>query len=155
MKGEIDAWSARGSGWVLERIMVAYVNVARYQPLRGGTYLDLPQKLKSKKAIINVQNKDSECLKGALRATLYPAPKGKISNRPSSYPVVDGINYKVIDFSTPVKQIDKLESQNRNLAINVFAWENDCVIVHRISRKGVKAPRINLLLIESGEKQRY
>ena len=33
------------------RIMVAYVNVARYEPLRGGTYLDLPQKLKSKKAI--------------------------------------------------------------------------------------------------------
>ena len=35
-KGEIEAWSAAGSGWVLERIMVAYVNVARYQPLRGG-----------------------------------------------------------------------------------------------------------------------
>ena len=30
MKGEIEAWSARGSGWVLERITVAYVNVARY-----------------------------------------------------------------------------------------------------------------------------
>ena len=50
MKGEIEAWSARGSGWVLERIMVAYVKVARYQPLRGGTYLDLPLKLKNKKA---------------------------------------------------------------------------------------------------------
>ena len=54
MKGEIEAWSARGSGWVLERIMVAYVNVARYQPLRGGTYLHLPRKLKNKKAVINV-----------------------------------------------------------------------------------------------------
>ena len=31
-KGEIEAWSERGSGWVLERIMVAYMNVARYQP---------------------------------------------------------------------------------------------------------------------------
>ena len=58
MKGEIEAWSARRSGWVLERIMVAYVNVARYQPLRGGTYLDLPPKLKNKKAVINVRNRD-------------------------------------------------------------------------------------------------
>ena len=28
-KGEIESWSVKGSGWVLERIMVAYVNVAR------------------------------------------------------------------------------------------------------------------------------
>ena len=35
MKGEIEGWSERGSGWLLERIMVAYVNVARYQPLRN------------------------------------------------------------------------------------------------------------------------
>ena len=51
VKGEIEGWSAKGSGWVLERIKLEYVNVARYQALCGGTYLDLPQKLKSKKAI--------------------------------------------------------------------------------------------------------
>ena len=121
-KGEIEAWSVKGSGWVIDRIMVAYVNVARYQPLRGGTYFPLPANLANKKAIINVQNRDNECLKWALRAALYPAPNGKNPNRPSSYPVVDGINYKGTDFPTPVKQIDKLEAQNRNLAINVFNW---------------------------------
>ena len=120
MKGEIEAWSARGSGWVLERIMVAYVNVARYQPLRGGTYLELPQKLKTKKAIINVQNRDEECLKWAIRAALFPPKNGKDDQRTSNHPVADGINYTGIDFPTPVKQIDKLEAQNRNLAINVF-----------------------------------
>ena len=93
MKGEIEAWSAAGSGWVLERIMVAYVNVARYQPLRGGTYLDLPPKLKNKKAIINVQNRDNECLKWSLRAALFPPKNGKDAQRPSKYPVVDGIDF--------------------------------------------------------------
>ena len=63
IKGEIESWSERGSGWVLESIMVAYVNVARYQPLRGGTYLPLPTNLAKKKAIINVKNRDNECLK--------------------------------------------------------------------------------------------
>ena len=86
--------------------------------------MDFPQKLKSKKAIINVQNRDNGCLKRALKAALYPAPKGKNANRPSSYPVVDGLNYTGIDFPTPVKQIDKV-------------------------------PRINLMLIESGEKKHY
>ena len=33
-KGEIEVWSAKGSGWVIERIKVTYVNVPRYQPLR-------------------------------------------------------------------------------------------------------------------------
>ena len=81
-KGEIEAWSTKVSGCVLKRTVVAYVNVAPYQPLRGGSYMDLPQKLKSKKAIINVQNRDNECLKWALRAALFPVRNGKNPNKP-------------------------------------------------------------------------
>ncbi|KAL9987123.1 hypothetical protein ACROYT_G001374 [Oculina patagonica] len=154
-KGQIEAWSERGSGWVIERITEAYVNVARYQPLRGGTYLPLPANLAKKKAIINMQNRDNECLKWALRAALFPPRYGKNLQRPSKYPVNDGINYRGIDFPTPVKQIDKLERQNSNLAINVFGWEDNRVIVHRISKKEKTIPRINLILIESGLIQHY
>ena len=112
-----------GSGWEVEKINIAYVNVARYQPLRGGTYLPLPPKLANKKVIINVQNRDNECLKWALTAALFPPQDGKNLQRPSKYPVNDGINYRGIDFPTPVKQIEKLEAQNINLAINVFGWK--------------------------------
>ena len=135
IKGEIENWSLKGSGWEVERIETAYVNVAKYQPLRGGTYLRLPAKLANKKAIINVKNKDNECLKWALRSALFPPKDGVHPERTNKYPVNDGINYKGIDFPTPLKQLDKLEAQNGNLAINVFGWENDTVIVHRISRK--------------------
>ena len=94
-------------------------------------------------------------MKWALRAALFPPQDGKDPQRPSKYPVNDGINYGGIDFPTPVKQIDKLEAQNKKLAINVFGWENNCVIVHRISRKEPNVPRINLMLIESGKIQHY
>ena len=60
-----------------------------------------------------------------------------------SYPTDDGINYKGIDFPTPIKQIDKLEAQNENLAINVFGW-SDRVIAHRVSKKPKEVNRINL-----------
>jgi len=93
-KGEIENWSVRGTGWVLESIEIAYVNVTRYEPIKGGTYLPTPAKLANKKAIINVKNKDNECLRWALRAALFPAPRGKNPNRQSSYPVNDGINYE-------------------------------------------------------------
>ena len=115
----------------------------------------IPANLAKKKAIINVQSRDNECLKWALRAALFPPQDGKNPQRPSTYSVNDDINYEGIDFPTPVKQTDKLEAQNRNLAVNVFCWENDCVIVQRISRKKANVPRINLMLIESGERQHY
>ena len=155
IKGEIESWSERGSGWEVESIEAAYVNVAKYQPLLGGTYLPLPADLAKKKAIINVRNRDNQCLKWALRAALFSPKDGKNPQRPSKYPVNDGINYKGIDFPTPIKQIDKLEKQNPNLAINVFGWEKDTVIVHRISTKEPNVPRINLMLIESGVIQHY
>ena len=129
INGKIEAWVAEGSGWEVEKIELVYVNVARFKPLRGGTYLPIPTKLKNKKAVMNVQNKDNECLKWAVRSALFPPPEGKNPNRTSSYPINDGINWSGIVFPTPVKQIDKLEAQNENLAINVFGWENDCVIV--------------------------
>ena len=91
----------------------------------------------------------------ALRAALFPSQKGKNPIRPRSYPVDDSIDYTGIVFPTPVKQMDKLEAQNANLAINVFGWENDHVIVHRVSKKEAHVPRINLMLIASGEKRHY
>ena len=30
VKGEIEAWSERGSGWIMDKILEAYINVARY-----------------------------------------------------------------------------------------------------------------------------
>lgn len=47
-KGEIEAWSQRGSGWVVEAVLAAYVNVTWYQPFRGGSYIILPERLKNK-----------------------------------------------------------------------------------------------------------
>ena len=145
VKGEIEAWSERGSGCVMDRILEAFINVARYEPMRGGSYMPLPPKLKNKRAVLNIQNRDNKCLRWALRAALFPAPRGRNPIRPSSYPTEDGLDYAGIDFPTPVKQIDMLEKQNPNLAINVFGWEGR-VIVHRISEKGGEIPRINLML---------
>ena len=120
VKGEIEAWSERGSGWIMDKILKAFINVAQYQPMRGGSYMELPTKLKNKRAIINVKNRDNQCLRWALRAALFPAPRGTQVSRTSSYPTEDGLNFTGIDFPTPVSQIDRLERQNLNLAINVF-----------------------------------
>ena len=109
VKGQIEAWSERGSGWIMDKILEAFINVAQYRPLRDGSYMVLPTKLKNKRAILNIQNRDNECLRWSLRAALFPAPRGRNPIRPSSYPTEDGLNFTGIDFPTPVLQIDRLE----------------------------------------------
>jgi len=59
-------------------------------------------------------------LRWAIGAALFPALRGRNPLRPSTYPTNDGLNFEVIDFPTPVSQIDRLERQNLNLAINLF-----------------------------------
>ena len=140
---------------MMDKILEAFINVARYQPMRGGSYMPLPKKLQNKKAIINVQNRDNQCLRWAIRAALFPAPRGAKVTRTSSYPTEDGLDFTGIDFPTPVSQIDRLEKHNENLAINVFGWKTGRVVVHRISEKGGEIPRINVILTKQGENTHY
>ena len=90
-----------------------------------------------------------------VKSCIISSTRWKEPTKTKQTSVVDGVNYEAIDFPTPVKQIEKLEAENRNLAINVFGWENNCVIVHRLSKKEAEVPRINLMLIESGEVLRF
>jgi len=128
VRGEIGAWSERGSGWVVDEILEAIINVAQYQPLKGGSYMSLPEKLK-KKAVLNIQNRDNQCLRWSIRAALFSAPRGRNPQRLSSYSTNDGLNFAGIDFPTLVLQINRLERQNPNLAINVSGWDKEQVIV--------------------------
>ena len=75
---------------------------------------------------------------------MFPALRGVKVTRTSRYTTEDGLNFTGIDFPTPVSQIDRLERQNPNLAINVFRWENERVGVHRISEKRRRNPKNKL-----------
>ena len=109
-----------------------WLDIAKYEPIKGSSYLPLPDALKNKQAVVNIKNDDENCLHYCLRAALFPA-KNNI-NKVSSYPTEDGLNFEGIISPTPVSQITKVETLN-NLAINVYGWENNKVIIHRISNQ--------------------
>ena len=113
----LEKWTQRGSGWVVDRVEVLWLDIARYQPLRGGSYIPLPVAVRLKKAVVNVKNKDYHCLWWALRSALFPASDHV--DRPSKYPTDDGLSFEGIDAPTPISQIKRVERQN-NLTINVF-----------------------------------
>ncbi|MEW8615748.1 MAG: hypothetical protein AB2610_21535, partial [Candidatus Thiodiazotropha sp.] len=62
----LEKWTQRGSGWVVDRVQTLWLDIARYQPLRGGSYIPLPAAVRSKKAVINVKNRDDHCLRALL-----------------------------------------------------------------------------------------
>ena len=55
-----------GSGFVVDGIEAAFLRISNYDPLPGGSYIPLPKFIKTKGAVINVKNKDDECLRWTM-----------------------------------------------------------------------------------------
>lgn len=114
----------QGSGYTLSEVVDLNIQISRFDVIAGSSYIDLPDFLKSKKAIINVQNNDSQCFKYAVLSALYP-PKTH-SNRVSSYePYMNSLDFTNIKFPVELKQITKFEDQNPTIAINVYMYEKE------------------------------
>ena len=76
-------YTERGSGWVVKGISVAYLSISRFEPLRGGSYMPLPKFIQSKKAVVNIKNKDDRCLRWVMKAARFPVRQN--AERPSKY----------------------------------------------------------------------
>ena len=111
----LEKWTQRGSGWVDDRVQTLWLDIARYQPLRGGFYIPLAAAVRCKKALINVKNRDGHCFRWALRVALaylrwaYPPPSHH-PERPIWYPTEDGLNFQGIDAPRPSLRFRKWRS---------------------------------------------
>ena len=148
---QIDKWTREGSGWVVDCVETMYVNmyIAKYAPLTGSSYMELPDTLKSKKAIINVKNDDQKCLMWSLLSARHPVKKN--AQRVSKYfGFAKELNFAGIDFPTPLGQIPQVERLN-GLAINVFGYSKQAGIHPLYLTKDHNREPINLLLITKVE----
>ena len=142
---QIDKWTKEGSGWVVNRVICLYVNIAKYQPLKGSSYIELPKYLKNKKAIVNVRNNDNKCLEWALLSSLYPAHDNP--HRVSKYKDHENeLNLTGVGFPVTLKDIPKVEKQN-NLTINVFGYSQRPGIHPLYLTNDLDHEPINLLLL--------
>ena len=48
------------------------LHMAKYSPTKGSSYIPLPKKLRDKKTIVNIQNKDNKCFMWSILADLHP-----------------------------------------------------------------------------------
>ena len=69
----IQNFNQRGSNWRFQRVLSLDVHFTDFQPLRGSTFLPLPRKIATKKAVINMKNDDDDqCFKWSVVRALNP-----------------------------------------------------------------------------------
>ena len=62
INNKIAFWLSEGSGWTLVEIRSHFVNIVKYLPLRGNSYIQLPEELRHhNKGLINLKNNDDKC----------------------------------------------------------------------------------------------
>ncbi|XP_055839997.1 uncharacterized protein LOC129907698 [Episyrphus balteatus] len=129
---KMDEFQERDSGWALIRIKSVEININKYQPLSGSSYLSLPKKIVDKRAIVNIENKDEYCFKWAVISALHPEIETHVGRTSSYYQVSDisrdiiALDNIILDFtglSFPLElpEIKTFESKN-NISINVFGF---------------------------------
>ena len=77
----IAGWVSKGSGWTIKKASGHFINIVKYLPLRGNSYIKLPLALRnSMKGLINLQNKDDKCFLWAHVRYLNPRKKKSPEN---------------------------------------------------------------------------
>ena len=142
---------AEGSGWQFVRAICLELHTAEWMPLRGSSYIELPEYLKNKKAITNMKNDDDKCFLWCVLRALNPKPAHTNSERldKNLKEKENTLNMDGIAYSVSLLDINKFEKQNETIAITVFGYnEWDKVYPLRKSKYSNRSCKINLMLID-------
>ena len=147
---KIAQWISEGSGWTIQSIENHYINIVNYNPLKGSSYIKLPQELRnSAKGLINMKNKDNECFRWCHIRHLNPQDNDPQRIKMTDKQYIEKLDYSSIEFPVTVKQINKIEKQN-NICINLFGYEEKQKFPIYISKEKYQ-DHMELLLITEGE----
>ena len=145
-----------GSGWRFLKVIKMVLHTTRWDPINAGSYIDLPEVLKNKQAIINMKNQDEECFKWCVLRALNPKNKNaeRVDNDLKSKQ--DTINMEGNSYPVSLRAINHFEHLNPNISISVLGYnKEERVYPLRISKCTERKNNIVLLLIKEGEKSHY
>ena len=150
----IAKWISEGSGWTIESVDNHYLNIVQYQPMKGSSYIELPQELRHhRKGLINMKNDDNECFRWCHIRYLNPQDKNPQRIKKSDKEFIQKLDYSGIEFPVATKQYNKIEKQNE-ININVFGYENKQPYPIFVSKEKYER-QMNLLLITEDENKHY
>ena len=149
---DCESFIRNGSGWVMDKVLKVFVNVGQYKPLKGKSYIPLPQGLSGNNhGIINIQNTDHKCFLWSILAALHPSNTNP--QRVNQYLAYEhDLNVDGISMPMKLEQVKKFEKQNQ-ISICIFGYDKGVYPLH-ISQHRFPT-HVNLLLINKGSTQHY
>ena len=116
----ISQWISEGSGWTIQSVDSHYLNIVKYKPMKGSSYIQLPSELRnSKKGLINMKNEDNECFRWCHIRHLNPQDNDPQRIKKTDKQYVEKLDYSGVEFPVNVKHYNKIEKQN-SININVL-----------------------------------
>ena len=152
--GAIGQWKSEGSGWTIKSVNGHYINLTKYVPLKGASYIELPTELRNPaKGLISLKNKDNECFRWCHIRYLNPQGKDPQRIKKSDKHYIKNLDYQGIKFPITIKHINKIEKKN-SIRINVFGYEEKQPYPIYISNEKYE-DHMELLLITKDENKHY
>ena len=137
----------RGSNWRFEEVLKLEIHLVGFVPLKGNSWIPLPETISKKKAVINMKNEDNECFKWCVTRALNPVEHHPERITQDLRRQSEELNWRGIEFPMKIDQIDKFERMNERMSVNVFYYDKG-VLPLRVP-KVEKEHQIDLLLITS------
>ena len=147
-KTQVEHPALPKSGFILDHDMHLDIDLHRLELTRGSSYIELPEWIAKKKAVINPKNKDEKCLKWAVIASLHHEEIEKDPQCMSKLqPFVERYNWKGLEFPVALKEIGKFEKSNPEIAVNVLSVNKKSIYIARRSEFNGKRSKQVILLI--------
>ena len=111
-----------GSGLKFVGIEKLSIKTAKSKAMVGGSYIELPEFIKNKRACVNIKNDDEKCFKWSILASKhYHEMKGGCKDKAYSYFKFEKelIEPKNVTYTLDIEFIPEFEKLNK-LKINVF-----------------------------------
>ena len=153
-----DLIDAKGSNYALLSFEKLQIKTSRSKPTTGGSYIELPDFIKGKRACVNIINTDEKCFLWALLAYKHYDKYAKLGckNKANTYKkhIQDIIEPEGVTYPLNIDFIPQFEELN-NLKINIFEIsENKKVNILYNSYEKYKNV-VSLLLIENENNAHY
>ena len=120
---------------------------------RGSSYIELPDWISLKKAVINPKNKDQECFKWTVMAALHHKDVDVHPERVTKLQLfAERYIWEGLEFPMALNKIGKFEKNNPEIAVNVlFVRKKSIYIAWRSEFNSRRSKQVNLLMITDGE----
>ena len=139
MKNSIQIFSTGGSGFVVQKVDHLDININKFKPIRGSSYIATPAALVGNNFLLNIRNNDNKCFAYSVLAAMFPENKNR--ERQNKYkPNLHKLNFDSIEFPMSLTDVPKFEKQN-NIGINVFGFKKNKILPLYLTK--IRTEKIN------------